>query len=84
MAGFCHFTSKPFEGTEPSVGVTEGNTTNQIFVLELISTYTVSGTVKDADEKLLQNATIAIEGTDHSTTTDAQGNYSIDGVEEGT
>ena len=56
----------------------------QDFTLEAIPTYTVSGTVKNVEGYALEGATVTIEGTDQSATTNGDGNYSIPGVEEGT
>jgi subtilisin len=68
-----------------TVEVVEGETATQDFTLQAIQTYTVSGTVTDKDtEEPLKRATVTIEGTNHSATTESDGTYSIAGVEEGT
>ncbi len=65
-----------------TVTVTADVTVTQDFTLQLIPTHTVSGTVTDADGAL-EGATVVIEETDHSATTDNDGAYEIIDVEEG-
>jgi subtilisin len=67
-----------------TVTVVEDETVSHDFTLEAIPTYTVSGTVTDADRSALEGATVTIEETGQSATTDSEGFYKIENVEEGT
>lgn len=66
------------------VTVEEDERVTQNFTLEAIPTYTISGTVKDTENNLLYGATVTIEETGQSATTDEYGSYEITNVEEGT
>ncbi len=66
-----------------TVTIDEDETTTQTFTLTQL--YTVNGTVTDADsDDAIADAAVTIDGTDHATTTDVNGEYTIDGVENGT
>ena len=66
------------------VTVVEDVTITQDFVLQAIPTYTVLGTVTDAEGNALEGATVTIMGTELSAITGSGGTYSISDVEEGT
>lgn len=48
-----------------------------LFPATLLAQQTVSGTVKDANAKPLQGATVAVKGTERTTSTDVNGAFSI-------
>lgn len=66
-----------------SLGVTLGNNTLLDFQLQTLGTVSVSGTVEGNDNPGtgIANATVSLTGySPYSTTTDAQGNFSLEGV----
>jgi subtilisin family serine protease len=71
--------------TITGVVISEGLTTTKNFSLSevVIETYRVSGIVKDSESNPINGALVVIEGTDLNKTTEADGTYSISGVEAG-
>ncbi|MDD4107283.1 MAG: S8 family serine peptidase [Prolixibacteraceae bacterium] len=67
------------------VTVSAGSVTNQNFNLEpvTVTTYTISGSVKDETGAAINEALVKLVDRDLSSNTDANGNYSIDGVAQG-
>jgi len=66
------------------VTIVKDDTVTQNFSLHAIPTYTVSGTVKDAEGSVLEGVTVTIEETGQSATTGSDGAYAIYDVKKGT
>ena len=74
-----------FQNGTASVTITEGQTTTQNFALNPVSSFTVSGLVRDGSGTPVANATIVIQGTPiPPTTSGADGSYSFANVPAGT
>lgn len=74
-----------YESETKEVTIQKDETVEQNFNLEKIETYTVSGEVVDIEKnESIEGATVEIEDTEYSATTDKDGEYSIEDVEEGT
>ncbi len=66
-----------------TVTIEEDATVTQDFTLQVVPTYTVSGTVTDSESNALEGAIIIIEGTEIVATTDGKGSYLISDIVDG-
>lgn len=65
------------------VTVEEDTTITQNVILEAIQTHELGGLVRDSDGNPLSGASVTVEEAETSTSTDADGNYLFDALEEG-